>query len=594
MQVPPGATAVAQVFVCAKSAALVPATVTPETVSGADPEFVTVTVCGADVVPTSWLPNVSAVALSVAAGAVPVPERATATADGVASVAMVRVPVRPPVAPGVKVTATVQDPPAGTVAAQPDAAKSAALVPVTVTPLTVSGAVPGLDTVTLTGPAVPPTRVFPKAMLVVETETAGATPMPVSAIVAGPAFEATVTVADRAPVAPGVKVRTIEQVPPGATAATQPDAVNSVGLTPPSVSPVMLSGPVPVFVTVTVFAGGVVPTRTSPKAADVADSASTGWTPLPDRATAGAVVAASLTTCRLAVRAPVAPGAKVTLTVHDPPGATTAAQPLAANSDAFAPVTVRPDTVSGPVPGLDTVTVCAAEVLPTAWSPKARLAGASTTCGVMPVPVRATTGAAVGASEAIVSVPVFAPSEVGVKVTSTVHVPPGATAVVHPVAANCAASVPPRVRPETVSGAEPVFVTVTVFAVPVALVRRSPKARLAGATEMPGTAAPTPLPVRASEPVQVFTASLGIVSVAVRAPGPVGVKVTETVHAVPTGWAAHVFAVTAKSPAFAPVTVGAATVRPAVPTLVTVTVFAPEVVPTSWLPKASFDGTTSW
>ena len=102
------------------------------------------------------------------------------------------------------------------------------------------------------------------------------------------------------------------------------------------------------------------------------------------------------------------------------------------------------------------------------------------------------------------------------------------------------------------------------------------------------------MPVQRDAPVHVLAASLGIVSVAVRAPGPDGVKVTETGQAVPTGCAAHVFAVTAKSPASGPVTVGAPTVSPAVPTLVTVTVFAADVVATSWLPKASFVGTTSW
>ena len=179
-------------------------------------------------------------------------------------------------------------------------------------------------------------------------------------------------------------------------------------------------------------------------------------------------MAASLTTCRLAVRAPVAPGAKVTLTVQVPPAATGVVQPVAANSDASAPVTVRPVTVSGPVPVLVTVTVCAADVVPTAWPPKARVAGATATCGAVPVPVRSTTGAAPGASEATVSVAALAPAVVGGNVTSTVHVAPGATAAAQPVAANCAASVPPTVSADTVSGAEPVLVTVTVFAVPVA------------------------------------------------------------------------------------------------------------------------------
>jgi hypothetical protein len=68
----PGATAVAQVFVCVKEAGLVPAMAIAEIASGALPESVTVTCCVATAVPMGLLPKVSEVAESVAAGAAPV------------------------------------------------------------------------------------------------------------------------------------------------------------------------------------------------------------------------------------------------------------------------------------------------------------------------------------------------------------------------------------------------------------------------------------------------------------------------------------------------------------------------------------------
>jgi len=64
---------------------------------------------------------------------------------------------------------------------------------------------------------------------------------------------------------------------------------------------------------------------------------------------------------------------------------------------------------------LVTVTVFAALVLPNAWLPNPRFAGKAAT-GITPVPESATVCGLLLASSVIVSEPVRAPSEVGVKV----------------------------------------------------------------------------------------------------------------------------------------------------------------------------------
>src|SRR4051794_20983372 len=82
---PPGATVV-QVVAEVNWFALVPARVTPETTRFAVPVFVTVMVCGPDVVPVAWLPNPSEPGETEATGtgAVAVPLNATAVGDDAA------------------------------------------------------------------------------------------------------------------------------------------------------------------------------------------------------------------------------------------------------------------------------------------------------------------------------------------------------------------------------------------------------------------------------------------------------------------------------------------------------------------------------
>ncbi len=86
--------------------------------SVAVPLLVSVTACAALVVPTCWLLKVSVLLDNVTAGAIPVPLRLTLCGLFGALSVIDTVPVRVPVAVGVKVTLMVQLAPATTEAPQ--------------------------------------------------------------------------------------------------------------------------------------------------------------------------------------------------------------------------------------------------------------------------------------------------------------------------------------------------------------------------------------------------------------------------------------------------------------------------------------------
>ena len=87
-------------------------------------------------------------------------------------------------------------------------------------------------------------------------------------------------------------------------------------------------------------------------------------------------------------------GVKVIEITQVAPAARLAPQVLVwVNCAAFAPVMLMPVMLSTAVPGLDSVTVCAALVVPVVRVPNARVAGLSTACGAsgaMPEPVSET------------------------------------------------------------------------------------------------------------------------------------------------------------------------------------------------------------
>jgi len=175
--------------------------------------------------------------------------------------------------------------------------------------------------------------------------------------------------------------------------------------------------------------------------------------------------------------------------VQLPPAATGAAQPLtAAKSAGLVPLRATPETVSGAVPVLETVTCCAVEAVPTGTLPKASAAGSTEASGATPLPERATLRTGLATSlVAMARVPAAAPIAVGAKVTVTVQVAPGATVAQLFTWLKLAALPAARETLLTTRLPMPPLATVTVREA-VVPTRRSPKARAAGVTDAAGGA----------------------------------------------------------------------------------------------------------
>ena len=136
-----------------------PVAETPETVAAVVPVLAIVTVCGVACAPTTVLPKarLPGSVLSTGPGAVPVPERLTVLVTPPAFT--VSEPVLLPVAVGLKVTVTAQEP----LAAMDDPQLLVCLKsPVTEMPETLAAALVGLETVTVWAALVPPVATEPK------------------------------------------------------------------------------------------------------------------------------------------------------------------------------------------------------------------------------------------------------------------------------------------------------------------------------------------------------------------------------------------------------------------------------------------------
>lgn len=194
-------------------------------VSAALPEFVSVTLCAALVVPVICDAKVRLEGERVTAGAVPVPDSDTLCGLPAASSVTVTLPVRLPPLDGVNVTEIVQLPLTASVAGEIGhvfvCAKSAAFVPLTAMELIVSGAVPLFVSVVDWLVDVVPTATEPRARLVGLSVTAGLgfVPVPLSATDCGlpGALSVTETDAGRLPEAVGENVAEMEQFAPAAS-----------------------------------------------------------------------------------------------------------------------------------------------------------------------------------------------------------------------------------------------------------------------------------------------------------------------------------------------------------------------------------------
>lgn len=184
-----------------------------------------------------------------------------------------------------------------------------------------------------------------------------ATPVPVSDTVLGlPAASCSIDrLAVRGPLPTGAKLTSSRQLAPAASVAGdtgQPPAEGTVTANcapspPPTDTRLIVSPPVPLFLTVTARDALVRPDPCSPKARLDGDTSMLGVTPRPTSATVVGVPVALCAISTLAVFEPGLPGVNVTLTVQLPPGASDAAQPV---SRANCPASAPPSVIALPAP----------------------------------------------------------------------------------------------------------------------------------------------------------------------------------------------------------------------------------------------------
>jgi hypothetical protein len=352
------------------------------------PVFVTVTDCGALVVLSVCETNVKLAGATVTAGVVDAPVPASVTDCGlpVALSATLTAAVRAPDAVGLNVTLIVQLALAASEAGHwLVCAKSPAFAPVTEMPVTVSAALPEFVSVTVCAGLVVFNACEPNVNEVGASVTTGAlaaAPVPVSGTVCGlpVALSANETAAVRAPDAVGLNVTLIVQF---AFAASDAGHVfvcaKSPRLVPVTVTPEIVNAAVPVFVTVIACAGLVVFSACDANVKLVGANVTTGVlaaAPVPVSGTNCGLPAALSAKLTFALRAPVAVGVNVTLTVQFAFAASEAGQALVcAKSPGLVPVTVIPEIVSAALPVLVSVMVCDALVVFSVCDANVKLAG---------------------------------------------------------------------------------------------------------------------------------------------------------------------------------------------------------------------------
>jgi hypothetical protein len=216
----PAATELPQVLVWAKSPAVVPVIVILAMLRAALPVLLRVAVWAALVVLTDWRAKVRLVGERLAAGAVPVPERATVWGLPLALSLMLTQAVRVPLAVGVKVTLIVPLAPAATELPQVLVwAKSPASVPVTDSLVISKTPLPTFPTVTVWAALVVPAGRLANESVVGERLICGRIPTPVRLTFwrAGEALSEMMRLAMCRPLVSGVKVILIVQLAPAAT-----------------------------------------------------------------------------------------------------------------------------------------------------------------------------------------------------------------------------------------------------------------------------------------------------------------------------------------------------------------------------------------
>ena len=285
----------------------------------------------------------------------------------------------------------------------------------------------------------------------------------------------------------------------------------------------------------------------------------------------------------VAPRAPVAVAFNVTLTTQLAPGATVApfvhvvAGEARAKSPALAPPRTAAVMFSGEPPVLLTVTFCAALVELTVWLLKLSVVADRVAAGGVE-PLSETLCGLFGASSVMVSEAARVPMAEGVNVTFIVQLAAGATIApmqLPPAMAKSPAFVLVMVTLEMFNVAVPLLVRVTGVGALVVPTACGAKVTLDG---FGITAEAVPVPVSGTV-CGLPAASSVRLTLAARAPGAVGVKMTLKVQLVDAGSGPPLGTVqgvppepvTVKSPALVPVTLILLTFSVAVPVLVSVT-----------------------
>src|SRR5438034_867183 len=370
-------------------------------VKAAAPVFVSVTVIGALVVASSWLPKSRLVGANPTPGAVPFPLRENICGLPPASSASDSVPVRAPEAVGVKVTLMVQFAPAAKVAGLVGQALAPVLVaaksPEGANELIVKAAAQGKVSVMDFSPPVVASSWFPKSKLVGANPTPGAVPFPLCVMRRGlrSALFPYTTLFRSAPEAVGVKVTLMVQFAPAAKVAGLVGQALAPVLvaakSPEGANELIVKAAVPVFVSVTVIGVLVVASGWLPKPRLVGANPTPGAVPFPlSVMICGLPPEIGRASCR-EIGSPEAVGVKVTLKMQFTP----AAKVAGLVGQALAPILVAAKSpedanelivkATGPV--FVSVTVIGALVVASSWLPKSRLVGANPTPGAVPFPL---------------------------------------------------------------------------------------------------------------------------------------------------------------------------------------------------------------
>lgn len=371
------------------------------------------------------------------------------------------------------------------------------------------------------------------------------------------ASSATLTLAVRVPDALGVNVTEIVQEAPAASVLGLSGQVvvraKSVGLAPVMDMLLIVSGPLPVFLSVDDCAALVVAIACVPKVSVPGVSETAGpegggdvELPVPLSAAACGLPDASSVIVRLALRLPVADGENVTDTEQEAPAGTVLGLVghvvVHPKSPGFVPDTAMLESVSAAVPEFVSVTGAGKLDVPICCEPKLRLVGDRVTLGAggggaaAPVPLSDAVCGLPDALSVIVRLALRVPVADGENVTEAAHDAPAASVLPHVfVCAKSAAFEPETEMLEIVNAALPEFVSVKDFDeldVPTCC---EPKLRLVGDRVTAGAGgggalAPVPDSARVCGLPEALSVTL---TLADRDPDALGVNVTEIEQEVP-------------------------------------------------------------